>query len=90
MDIYWKNYKENLIIRILKIRKYNNGYIYIKHIPTGPDWTNNSHIRDSVTLSSNPPTYIVASKSTGKHLIRDIKIYNIKNWFTFNFYKWNF
>lgn len=37
--------------------------ITLMYIPTGPDWTNNSHISDSVTLSSNPPTYIVASEN---------------------------
>lgn len=41
-------------------------YIIKGILPTGPPWTNNSHKRDSDTLSSKPPTYIVASVSHGK------------------------
>lgn len=43
-----------------------------RSIPTGPPWTKSSQSRDSDTLSSRPPTYIVASEKQ-KHFNNLIK-----------------
>lgn len=58
VDVDWKARLEGLVVS-------RWGGTILNNSPTGPAWTNSSQSNDSLTLSSSPPTYIVASVKAG-------------------------